>query len=42
MMGEVATRRQIDATVRQIDRLVYELYDLTGDEIRMVAEATQG
>jgi len=33
-------QRQIDATDRQIDRLVYELYDLTDDEIRIVEEAT--
>jgi len=29
-------QRQIDATDRQIDRLVYELYDLTDDEIKIV------
>ncbi|MHB1055445.1 MAG: Eco57I restriction-modification methylase domain-containing protein [Thermoleophilia bacterium] len=29
-------QRQIDATDRQIDRLVYELYDLTEDEIKIV------
>jgi hypothetical protein len=29
-------QRQIEATDRQIDRLVYELYDLTEDEIRIV------
>jgi hypothetical protein len=34
-------QRQIDATDRQIDRLVYELYDLTGEEIAMVEEATR-
>lgn len=33
-------QRQIDATDRQIDRLVYELYGLTEDEIRIVEEAT--
>jgi hypothetical protein len=27
---------QIDATDRQIDRLVYDLYGLTGEEIRIV------
>jgi len=32
---------QLTATDRQIDRLVYELYDLTGDEIALV-EATSG
>lgn len=29
-------QRQIDATDRQIDRLVYELYDLTEEEIKIV------
>jgi hypothetical protein len=29
-------QRQIDATDRQIDRLVYELYDLTEDEIKII------
>jgi hypothetical protein len=29
-------QRQIDATDRQIDRLVYELYELTEEEIRIV------
>jgi len=29
-------QRQIDATGRQIDKLVYELYDLTEEEIRIV------
>ena len=33
-------QRQIDATDGQIDRLVYELYGLTEDEIRIVEEAT--
>jgi len=28
--------RQIDATNRQIDRLVYELYGLTDEEIKIV------
>ncbi|MBI5869590.1 MAG: N-6 DNA methylase [Actinobacteria bacterium] len=32
-------QRQIDATDRQIDRLVYELYDLTDDEIKIVESA---
>ncbi len=32
-------QRQIDATDRQIDRLVYELYGLTEDEIRIVEPA---
>lgn len=37
---KTATQRQVDATDRQIDQLVYELYDLTDDEIRIVEEAT--
>jgi hypothetical protein len=36
-----ALQRRIDATDRQIDRLVYELYGLTDDEIKIVEEATQ-
>ncbi|MHC4695887.1 MAG: hypothetical protein ACYTFA_03980 [Planctomycetota bacterium] len=35
-------QRQIDATDRQIDNLVYEVYELTDDEIRIVEEAAQG
>lgn len=31
-------RRQIEATDRQIDRLVYELYGLTEEEIAIVEE----
>ena len=34
-------QRQIDATDAQIDRLVYDLYDLTEDEIKIVEEATK-
>jgi len=34
-------QRQIDATDRQIDRLVYELYDLTDEDIRIVEESTK-
>jgi hypothetical protein len=33
-------QRQIDATDRKIDQLVYELYGLTDDEIRIVEEGT--
>ena len=33
-------QRELAATDRQIDRLVYELYGLSGEEIRMVQEAT--
>ena len=32
---------QIDVTNKQIDRLAYELYGLTEDEIRIVEEATK-
>jgi hypothetical protein len=31
--------RQIAATDKQIDRLVYDLYGLTADEIKIVEEA---
>ena len=34
-----AADREFDATDRQIDQLVYELYGLTDDEIRLVEEA---
>ena len=34
-------QRQIDATDEQIDALVYELYELTEDEIEIVEEATR-
>jgi len=33
-------QRQIDATDAQIDKLVYELYELTPDEIKIVESAT--
>jgi len=32
-------QRQIDATDTQIDKLVYELYGLTDDEIKVVESA---
>ena len=35
-----ALARQIEATDREIDALVYELYGLTDEEIRIVEEAT--
>ncbi len=38
---QTAIQRQIDATDRQIDQLVYELYGLTDDEIKVVEEATK-
>ncbi|MDQ3082333.1 MAG: hypothetical protein M3R07_08995 [Gemmatimonadota bacterium] len=34
-------QREIDATDRQIDALVYQLYGLTDDEIKIVEEATR-
>ena len=37
---QTALKRQIDATDRQIDQLVYELYGLTDAEIKIVEEAT--
>lgn len=33
-------QRRIDATDQEIDRLVYGLYDLTEDEIKIVEEST--
>ena len=36
-----ALQRQIDATDAEIDRLVYALYGLTDDEIKIVEEATR-
>jgi hypothetical protein len=38
--AQTALQRQIDATDRQIDQLVYQLYGLTEDEIKIVEEAT--
>jgi len=38
---KTAIQRQIDATEKQIDQLVYELYGLTDEEIRIVEEATK-
>jgi hypothetical protein len=37
--AKTAIQRQIDATDRQIDQLVYELYGLTDEEIRIVEGA---
>lgn len=34
--GRTMLQRQTDATVRQINRLEYEPYGLTGDEIAIV------
>jgi len=36
--GKTLLQRQIDATDRQIDRLVYALYELTNEELKMVDE----
>ncbi len=33
-------KRQIEATDRQIDKLVYELYNLTEEEIKIVESGT--
>jgi hypothetical protein len=38
---KTALQRQIEATDRQIDTLVYELYGLTPDEIAVVESAEQ-
>ncbi|HSW44152.1 MAG TPA: TaqI-like C-terminal specificity domain-containing protein [Phycisphaerae bacterium] len=38
---KTALNRQIDATDRQIDELVYELYGLSDGEIKIVEEATK-
>jgi len=38
--AKTALQRQIDATDRRIDRLVYDLYGLTEEEIKIVEEAT--
>jgi len=38
---KTAIQRQIEATDREIDQLVYELYDLTDEEIKIVEEGTQ-
>ena len=42
LVDKTAIQRQIDATDRRIDELVYELYGLTEDEIRIVEEGTKG
>ena len=34
-------QRQVDSTDRQIDKLVYELYELTEEEIKIVEEAVK-
>jgi hypothetical protein len=37
---QTALERQISASDAQMDRLVYDLYDLTAEEIRVVEEST--
>ena len=39
--GKTTVQRQIDATDAQIDKLVYELYDLSADEIKIVEAAAK-
>ena len=39
-MRPAVLQRQIAATDRQIDRLVYELYGLSDEEVKVVQEAT--
>jgi DNA-binding protein H-NS len=38
---KTAIQRQIAATDKRIDQLVYELYGLTDEEIRIVEETTK-
>ena len=38
---KTAGQRQIEATDREIDRRVYELYGLSDEEIAIVEEATR-
>jgi hypothetical protein len=38
MRGTVLRKRQIDATDKKIDYIVYELYGLTEEEIAIVEE----
>jgi hypothetical protein len=35
---QIIVKRRIDATDRQIDALVYELYGLTEEEIKIIEE----
>jgi len=39
--SQTVIQRQIEATDRQIDQLVYELYGLTNEEIALVEAATK-
>ena len=38
--GRTGLARQIEATDREIDRLAYELYGLSDEDIRIVEEVT--
>jgi hypothetical protein len=38
--ARIVLNRRIETTDRQIDELIYELYGLTDDEVRVVEEAT--
>ena len=38
----LALKAEIDKTDREIDQMVYELYDLTAEEIAIVEESTGG
>ena len=40
LLDQTAIQCQIATTGRQIDQLVYELYGLSNDEVRIVEEAT--
>ncbi len=40
-MGWCPLRREIEAIDRQIDQLVYELYGLTDEEIKIVEEGEE-
>jgi hypothetical protein len=40
--SKTAIERQIAATDKRIDKLVYELYGLTDREVRIVEESTSG
>ena len=39
-LGKTRFQREIDATDRQIDQLVYELYGLTEKEVKILEKAT--
>ena len=39
--GKTTLQRRIDTTDAQIDRLVYDLYGLTEDEIKIVEDAAK-